>query len=128
MIPIHVTAAIIEENGRILLAQRKAGSHLALKWEFPGGKIEKGESLEQCLKRELKEELNVDCEIGDFFCENTYDYGDKLIHLITYRAKIISGVPRAIVHEQIAWVKKEELESYDMPEADVPIVRKIMSK
>jgi len=127
MTPIDVTAAIIEEKGRILIAQRKQDSHMGGKWEFPGGKIESGETPQACLKRELKEELGVDCIVGDFFCESTFDYGDRIIHLMTYKAQILSGTPVANVHAQLTWVKAADLSKYPMPEADKPIVEKLLS-
>ena len=81
---IDVTAAIIQREGLILAARRKQGSHMAGYWEFPGGKIEPGETPEECLQRELKEELSIESKIGPFFEESCYDYGTKQIRLLSY--------------------------------------------
>jgi 8-oxo-dGTP diphosphatase len=79
---IKVTAAIIQKDNRFLCAQRKDSSEQGGKWEFPGGKIEIGESPEACLERELHEEFNIQAKCGKFLCENTHDYGDKIIKLL----------------------------------------------
>ena len=122
---IHVVAAIIEKDKRFLIAQRKAGSHMASKWEFPGGKVERGESPEQSLMRELFEEFGIRAEIGDFIGESTFDYGNVSIWLSAYRVTSFLGDFKLNDHEQIAWVKLQELPSYDLADADIPIARKL---
>lgn len=88
---VDVTAAIIEKDGKFLIAKRKKGKHLENKWEFPGGKVELGESHEECLARELEEEFGVITGIAEFVAEGLFDYGDVKIRLLGYRAKYISG-------------------------------------
>ena len=118
-----VTAAVIESDGNILIAKRKQGSRFAGKWEFPGGKLEKGETPEQCLKRELQEELAITTEVGDLICSSDYNYTPEFtIRLLAYRTTVISGVFNLNDHDEIRWVKPTDLAKYDFPEADKPIV------
>ena len=123
----RVTAAIIEKNGKILIAQRKLGSSLGGKWEFPGGKIESEETPEQCLRRELKEELGIEAIIGPFFCASTFEYKHMSIELLVYRAVHVSGEIVEYDHESIKWVSRDELIYYDFVNADRPVVDKLMS-
>ncbi|BBO85021.1 hypothetical protein DSCO28_55870 [Desulfosarcina ovata subsp. sediminis] len=88
---IKVTAAILEKNSRIIIAQRKNSDHLSGLWEFPGGKIEPGESPEACLSRELKEELDIDVTVGEFLGSSFYHYDHISIELLAYRASWVSG-------------------------------------
>lgn len=119
----QVTAAVIEKDGKVLIAQRRKGSTLAGKWEFPGGKIEPGETAEACLKRELKEEFNIDAEIGKFIMASRFRYCLVPIELLAYRVKHVFGDFKANEHDQIRWVSPSELGSYDFMPADRPIVR-----
>jgi 8-oxo-dGTP diphosphatase len=122
-LPQIVTAAVIESDGNILIAKRKQGSRFAGKWEFPGGKLEKGETPEQCLKRELQEELAITTEVGDLICSSDYNYTPEFtIRLLAYRTTVISGVFNLNDHDEIRWVKPTDLAKYDFPEADKPIV------
>jgi len=128
-LPQNVTAAVIENDGNILIAKRKRGGRLGGKWEFPGGKLEKGETPEQCLKRELLEELGLVTEIGELICKNEHSYTPEwTIKLMAYRATIISGIFNLNDHEEIKWVKPADLANYDFPEADKPIVEKLMKE
>jgi 8-oxo-dGTP diphosphatase len=117
----QVTAAVIERDGRILLARRKGGA-LAGKWEFPGGKLEPGETPEACLRRELMEEFGVDTEIGAFVCSSKFEYKHLPIELLVYRASHLSGEFRLTDHSAIEWVKPEDLSKYDLSSADIPVV------
>jgi 8-oxo-dGTP diphosphatase len=121
-----VTAAIIEKNGRILLARRKRGDRLERKWEFPGGKLEPGETPEACLARELCEEFGIEAEVMDFVGASVYEYGHGKIDLRAYRVRHLSGEFSVNAHEEIAWVRKEDLLSYDLSPADVPIAKQII--
>ena len=120
-----VAAAIIQKNGRILIARRGADEPLAGKWEFPGGKIEPGESPEECLVRELKEELDLTVVVGGFFAENTYIYSTGTFRLLTYFAESDSYNMRLRAHDDIAWVEPSRLSEYDFFPADRPIIEKL---
>jgi len=126
MEPIAVTAAIIEKDGKFLIARRKKGKHLEGKWEFPGGKIEKQETPEMCLARELQEEFGILAEITDFITESLFNYGDRKIRLLGYRAKYLSGEFRLNAHDEIKWINKNEFGKFDFAEADLPLVEKIL--
>ena len=118
----QVTAAVIEKDGKILIAQRRKGSTLGGRWEFPGGKIEPGETAEVCLKRELKEEFDIESEIGEFITASQFRYCLVPIELLAYRVKHFSGEFRVNEHEEIRWVTPSELKLYDFMLADKPIV------
>ncbi|MGI6555635.1 MAG: (deoxy)nucleoside triphosphate pyrophosphohydrolase [Bacillota bacterium] len=120
-----VTAALIEKNGKILIAQRNGKGSQPLKWEFPGGKINDGETPEECLKRELKEELNLDIYVGEQFCTIVFDYPTWTIELLVFLAEILGGVMRLNVHNDVRWVSPSEISGYDFCPADVELVKKI---
>lgn len=120
-----VVAAIIKDKDKILIAQRNSKDHLAGKWEFPGGKIEPGETPEKCLAREIREELRVDVEIGSFYDDNVYGSKDQAIHLLFYWAKVMNGEVTAIVHDDVKWITIKELARFDFAPADIPIVKRL---
>jgi len=122
---IEVAAAIIVNGGKILIAQRAENQNLAGKWEFPGGKVESGETPEECLVREIKEELGIKIEVDKFFAESIYRYATGTIKLIAYKARWIEGEYKLSVHSQIKWVKPDELEYYDLAPADISFVKKL---
>jgi len=121
----EVTAAIILRNHQVLIAQRADDDTLSGKWEFPGGKTEPGETPQECLKREIKEELDVNIEVLDFFGESIYTYQSGTIKLLAYWCKWISGNFTLRVHNQIVWANQSELDSYDFSPADIPFVEKL---
>lgn len=123
---ILVTAGILEREGSVLLARRGTAGHLARKWEFPGGKIEPGETPEACLARELREELGIETRIGERVTVSRYDYGRGPIMLLAYRARIVAGEPQPREHEALAWVPVSLLLTYDLAAADIPIARCLM--
>ena len=118
----EVTAAIIIKDNKVLIAKRALGENLAGKWEFPGGKTEQGETPQECLKREIREELEVNIEVLDFFGESVYAYHSGIIKLMAYWCKWISGEFTLNVHSNLAWVNRQELDLYDFAPADVPLV------
>lgn len=119
---IDVAAAIIERDGLVLAARRRPGIHLAGCWEFPGGKVEPGETPQACLVRELQEELGVQAQIGAFVGESVYDYGGKVVRLLAYRARHVSGEFRPVDHDALRWLSPEELPALRWAPADVPLV------
>jgi 8-oxo-dGTP diphosphatase len=122
---VKVTAAIIEKNGRILIGRRKTG-RFAGRWEFPGGKIEPGETPEVCLRRELREELGIEARIGALFLSTDHVYSHMSIELITYRAEVVSEDFCLRDHTEIRWVAPEELDGYDFPGADEAVIEKLI--
>lgn len=127
--PQIVTAAVIEKDGHVLIGKRKRGKRHAGKWEFPGGTLEEGETNEQCLKRELLEELAVTAEISDLVCSSMFSYTpDWTIQLMAYRATIISGIFNLNDHDEIRWVKIEDLTNYDFPEADNLVIETLLKE
>ena len=121
-----VTAAIIEKEGRFLIAKRKKGQHLEGKWEFPGGKIENNETPEECLKRELREEFDIIVEIGNFVAESCFQYGGRSFRLLGYKTKYISGEFILNAHDEIKWINLNEFSKFDFAEADLPLIDKII--
>lgn len=120
------TAIISDKNGRILIGKRPEGKDLAGLWEFPGGKQEQGETVEQCIVREIREELAVCCFVGDFFMQVEKSYPHGTFRLMVYRAKLAEGeIPVPQVHQELKWVTPEELDNYEFPPADVDIVARL---
>ncbi len=124
----RVTAAVIEKDGKILIARRRKGDHLEHKWEFPGGKIEGAETPEECLRRELQEEFGVETEIKEFICSNRHEYDHITIELLAYAASHISGEFELNSHDEIQWIEPDKLASYDFAEADKPIIEKLIDR
>ena len=122
----QVTAAVIEKDGKILIAQRKAGDTLGGKWEFPGGKMEPGETPEECLRRELMEELGVDTKIGAFVCSSKFEYKHLPIELLVYRAEHVAGEFKLNEHDRMEWVFPADLVKYDFSSADIPVVNMLV--
>jgi 8-oxo-dGTP diphosphatase len=118
----QVTAAVIERDGKIFIARRRFGRALGGKWEFPGGKIEPGETPEACLKRELKEEFDIESEIGDFLISGKFTYCFVPIELLAYKVRHLSGDFKVNDHEEVRWVHPSELKLYDFLPADRPVV------
>ena len=117
-----IAAAIIENNGKVLIAQRAKKDALLGKWEFPGGKVEEGETLHECLKRELFEELGIHAEVGEYFCTSTFYHKDLLFDMFVFRVPSFKGKITLNEHSAVVWVIPLELSNYDMPEPDLPIV------
>jgi len=121
-----VVAAVIERDGRILVCQRKVGARHELKWEFPGGKVEAGETPRQALRRELEEELGIQAEIGAETLRYQYRYPERApILLIFFRVTEYSGEPKNLDFAEIRWEARELLPRYDFLEGDVDFVRRL---
>lgn len=122
---VEVAAGLIFRNHRVLLAQRPDGTHLAGLWEFPGGKREPQESWENCLERELREELGVAVEVGECVFEQAHDYPARRVLLRFYRCRLTRGEPVGLDGQELAWVTAAELDQYDFPPADLDLVGRL---
>ena len=122
---IFVTAAVITNKDKILITQRAKADKLSLKWVFPGGKIEEGETPEACLKREIMEELNLNIDVLKCMGSTVYKYKTGEINLIAYKAIIMSGEIKLNVHNAARWVTVDELKGYDFAPADIEIIKLI---
>jgi 8-oxo-dGTP diphosphatase len=111
----------------VLIARRRAGVSQAGMWEFPGGKVRPGETPEQCLQREIQEELGVTIAVGEFFGESVYAYETKTIRLLAYRVSMKSGEIVLTDHAELAWAAVADLSGYRFCPADVPLVEKLQS-
>ena len=123
---ISVAAAIIRRNQQLLLTRRKADVHLPNLWEFPGGKVEPGESLRAALQRELREELGIHADVLDEFYATTHHYPSRSVALHFFNCTIIEGEPRAIEVAEFRWVNCTDLASYEFPEADRELVERLV--
>lgn len=121
---VVVVAAVIIEGARVLVTQRPAGSHLAGAWEFPGGKVEPDEDPRDALKRELREELGIDSQIGTILETSFHRYASKSVLLLFYEARLAPGSPEPAPLEVAAlqWRSASQLSDCDFPPADVPIL------
>ncbi|WP_231458497.1 (deoxy)nucleoside triphosphate pyrophosphohydrolase [Pedobacter sp. Leaf132] len=123
---LEVTCAIIFKDNHVLIAQRSANMILPLKWEFPGGKVEAGESKAACLAREIKEELSLEISIGKGLMDVIHHYSDFSLRLYPFICEYESGELNAIEHMQVKWEKIANLMAYDWAAADVPVVKELM--
>jgi mutator protein MutT len=122
---IEVSAALIFRDGKILVAQRHASAHLGGLWEFPGGKCEPGETFEQCLVREIQEELGMEVEVGRLFEEISHTYAEKAVHLKFFICKFISGIPQPLDCAAFKWIEKAEMAEFEFPAADARLLEKL---
>ena len=120
-----VTAAVIEEGGRVLIARRKKGDRCQGRWEFPGGKVEPGESPEGSLKRELHEELGVEVAVGERLCVCPFRAGEIDMELLVYRTRIVAGEVVCHDHDEVRWVEPGDLERYDLTGPDRRVVESL---
>jgi mutator protein MutT len=124
---IEVSAALIFHGGRLLITQRHAKAHLGGLWEFPGGKREPGETFEQCLVREIREELGVEISVDELFEEVRHDYPEKSVHLKFFNCQLLSGEPQPLDCAAVKWVTQAELSAYEFPAADAQLLEKLKS-
>jgi len=123
---IPVVTALMRRNGQVLLGLRPKGESLAGSWEFPGGKIDQGENPEQALKRELKEELDIDAEVAGLRLVQTHSYGERGVLLLFYDVNFWKGEPKNVYHEDLRWAAPEELETLQIPDANRNILPKLI--
>jgi 8-oxo-dGTP diphosphatase len=122
---VEVSAGLVFRDGKLLVTQRHAHSHLGGLWEFPGGKREAGESFAQCLVRELREELGVEVSVGGLFEEVTHEYPEKAVHLQFFVCRLVAGEPQPLGCAAVKWIRQGELGNYTFPAADAKLLGKL---
>lgn len=125
---IEVSAGLIFRSGKLLITQRHADAHLGGLWEFPGGKREAGETFEQCLARELREELGVEVVVGKLFDSVTHAYPERTVLLKFFLCTLPTGEPQAIDCAAVKWVNREQLLKHDFPGADAGLLVKLIGE
>lgn len=125
---IKVVAGVIYNKNKFLIAKRNFQKSQGGLWEFPGGKVELGETNEDALKREIKEELNIEIEVGEYLTTHIHNYSDKIIELICYKAKIITGEIELLEHEDYKFITTKDFNKYKFAEADEEILKEIIEK
>lgn len=118
---VVVTAAVVEIDGRFLVTRRQEGVHLEGFWEFPGGKCDRDESLQDCLVRELLEELDVPARIGEELLTTSHAYPDRSVELHFFRCELL-GEPRPMLGQEMQWVRREDLATLAFPPADAELI------
>ena len=121
----EVVAALIWDDNKFMICQRPAHKARALLWEFVGGKVEPGETKEQALNRECKEEIAVTLSVGDVFMDVIHEYPDITVYLTLFNATIAEGIPQKLEHNDIKWITPAEIPNYDFCPADEEILKKI---
>ena len=124
----EVAAALIWDRDKFMICQRPAHKARGLLWEFVGGKVEPGETREQALVRECREELAVTVSVGEVFMDVVHAYPDLLVHLTLFHAAIAGGVPQKLEHNDIRWITTDEIPDYDFCPADEEILRRLMER
>ena len=124
----EVVAALIWDNDKFMICQRPATKSCALLWEFVGGKVEPGETKEQALIRECKEELNITLSVGDIFTEVVHEYPDITVHLTLFKAEISEGIPQLLEHNDLKWITPSEIPNHNFCPADKDILKKIINE
>ena len=122
----EVVAALIRDKDKFLICQRPAHKGSPLLWEFVGGKVEPGETKEQALVRECREELGITLSVGASYMDVLHEYPDITVHLTLFEAAIIDGVPQKLEHNDIRWVTVQQMQDYPFCPADVVILRRLM--
>jgi len=124
---IAVAAALVFRDGQLLITQRYPDAHLGGLWEFPGGKLEAGESFENCLHRELKEELGIEVEVHEEIESITHDYSEKTVHLKFFRCTWRKNEPQPLGCADFRWINHQELSHFAFPAADARLVEKLQN-
>ena len=122
---LQVVAALIWREDKFLICQRPKDKKRALLWEFVGGKVEQGETREQALIRECREELAITVKVNDVFCEVSHVYPDVTVNLTLFNAEIVAGEPKMLEHNDMVWITPAEIDNYTFCPADVEILEKI---
>jgi mutator protein MutT len=122
---VEVSAALIFRDGKLLITQRHADTHLGGLWEFPGGKREANETFEECLVREIREELGVEISVGELFEEIFHDYSEKSVRLKFFLCQWISREPQLLDCADFRWISQSELTVYQFPAADAQLLEKL---
>jgi len=125
---LDVTAGVIWDGDKILITKRPPGSHMEGYWEFPGGKKESGESLEQCLKRELREELGLEVKVTDRLGTICHEYDDRVVRLHSFNCYVIGGQAVARESQEMRWVKARDLERYLFPPPDAKVIKAVLDR
>jgi 8-oxo-dGTP diphosphatase len=125
-VTVAVVAAVIEENGAFLVTRRLDGVHLGGRWEFPGGKIDPGETHAEALRREILEELGTDARVHDLLFQTTHDYPGRSVALYFYRCTL-AGEPAAVLGQEMRWVPREELAALGFPPADRQLIHQLVA-
>ncbi|MBX0333013.1 (deoxy)nucleoside triphosphate pyrophosphohydrolase [Pontibacter sp. HSC-14F20] len=123
---IEVVAGVVQRSGLYLIAKRAPGKSLAGYWEFPGGKLEAGETHEACLARELKEELDLDVTVGAYICESVLGESDNQFRLVAYATRTEQEHITSTDHDEVKWVGIDEFGNYEFAPADMPIVKALL--
>jgi mutator protein MutT len=126
--PIEVAAALVFRDRKLLITQRLTDAHLGGLWEFPGGKREPGETFEQCLARELNEELGIEVEVGKLVESLAHDYPEKTVHLRFYQCRWCRHEPRPLGCSDFQWITPAELDQYAFPAADARLLNILRSR
>lgn len=121
----QVTAAIMKKDDKYLICQRSSNDECSLLWEFPGGKLEEGETLEECIVREIKEELELDIKVQGIFTTSIYSFDQKEIYFTVYNSMIVGGKMKLNVHNDVKWVTLNELDEFNFMPADIEFVDKL---
>ena len=125
MIHLEVAAGLVFRGGKLLITRRLPEAHLGGLWEFPGGKREADESFEQCLRRELAEELGIEVQVHELVEELTHPYPDRAVHLKFFRCRWLRHEPRALLCHDWAWIGPVQLADYQFPAADARLLEKL---
>jgi mutator protein MutT len=122
---IDVAAALIFDKGKLLITQRRPDDHLPNLWEFPGGKVEPGENFEECLVREIREELGIEISVGDEVEDLTHSYPEKTVRLRFFECWLVSGEAKPIHCQDLRWITREQLRDFEFPAADAQLIDRL---
>ncbi|MDP6036823.1 MAG: 8-oxo-dGTP diphosphatase MutT [Verrucomicrobiota bacterium] len=125
---MEVAAGLMFHGGRLLITQRLPGEHLGGLWEFPGGKRESGETFEECLFRELREELGINVEVGELVGSISHEYPERKVLIKFFRCNIILGEPKSLDCQDLKWVEADELANFEFPPADTQLLQRLRNE